>query len=261
MAKFPELRVPSFVDSDEHAYAYCCGVLTRSDEQYAADTAAVGRMEQQYRWLMDHHTMLTPKEAKKYKQYDPAMLTFLYDNAGRQMSEVMPRYHKLRDYCNRHREAYRKARSQTMPEGRVLGLEYEEYGSSRPDPVLYEIVRDTASGRMMLLGCESRRTADRLQERPQVEVGDSVLDKVRALISEHSIYKVMAYNEEPPAFPKCPQPLGAPPSWRFRCQFEGGTVACSSSHSTTPEGCRQLLTLFRRLLREGQPSADLLYDE
>ena len=80
----------------------------------------------------------------------------------------------------------RQGASQTMPTGKIKHLIYEEYGSSRPNPVYYEIKVESSTGKVMLYGPENRRL-DEAEKRPQITLSEDVLNTIRQMRNTKSI--------------------------------------------------------------------------
>ena len=191
--------VPKMLQDDEAAKYYCMDILNISDEQYSRDTAQVNDMIRHAEWVEEH---------------------------------IIERYGILAAYCDRQLQLRREARSRTMPEGNLVSFYYREYGSSRPDEVVYELRRDNASNRWQLNG---------------KEVADTVANRVRELAEREKIYQCLRTYAEPPSFPRAPLVTGGPPSWQFSCKFEGGEINSASECMPVPASCCAIVNYLKSL--------------
>ena len=214
--------LPGFLTDDKEASEYCRYVLGGSDEKYAQDTARANRIVSEIAWLIEHTLRPEGKvERKLAKQgYVLDRIFAVYQWADMMMPQVYPRYDKVKEFCDKQLQKRREALARTMPEGALVKFEYGEYGSSRPEPykVQYTLVRSD-EGRWMLNG---------------KEVGHEVADRIRLLVEQNKSYQCLDSFDEPPPFEQAPHLLGGPPSWYFRCAFEGGTISSRSECMPVP---------------------------
>lgn len=81
LADEPVKYLPKMVATDDDAYEYCESILSRTDKEYARDTADINARLRQAEWVLSNKRLLSPKEAKKYKNYNEVKLELLYDLA------------------------------------------------------------------------------------------------------------------------------------------------------------------------------------
>ena len=235
MEEATKASVPDFLLHDEAASYYCGSVLYHPEEQYSQDTARANKLISDARWILDHQVYPDEKMTKKLtkQKYDVSKLRDIYDWAVMVVQNAEPRYSILTRFCDQQFERRRNALKKTMPSGQLLRFSYEEYGSSAPRPNGCVLERDGGSGRWLLNG---------------YEVPDSVAAEVRGLAEEQRVYQCMDYYDEPPSFPQFPHQLGGPPAWRFRCEFEGGTISTGSESELLPDGCAKIVGYLKDLL-------------
>lgn len=226
--------VPKILLDDEAAKGYCMSILNISDEQYSQDTARANNVIRNAEWINQNMIMpdegMTKKLAKK--KYDTSRLDGIYCWADDILRNIHPRYGILIGFCNRQLQLRREALQKTMPQGKLVSFYYGEYGSSRPNEVVYELHRDNATNRWLLNG---------------KEVADTVADKVRELAESGKTFQCLSRYMEAPSFPKSPQVMGGPPSWRFSCKFEGGNISSESECMPVPAGCSAIVNYLKTL--------------
>lgn len=229
---------PGFLMDDKEASDYCRHVLESSDDKYAQDTARAGRIMREAEWLTKHISRPEGKAERKLakKGYDLDRIFAVYQWADMMMSSVYPRYDIMKTFCNKQLQRRRKALGRTMPEGALVKFEYGEYGSSRPEPheVQYTLKRGD-DGQWMLNGRET---------------GQNVAEKIRLLAVQNGTYRCLDSYDEPPSFEHAPHLLGGPPSWYFRCTFEGGTISSGSECMPVPVSCSVIVEYVRDTFKE-----------
>lgn len=254
LAEEPLKLPPAIVATDQAAYDYCGGMAWRSEEDYARDTATVNAWLDEMKWV-DRHLISIPVEDWKYfPGYNQEKLNMLYSYAFGALAEMSPRYAVLCNYCNGVLKDQQEARARQMPEGKVLTLDYEESGGSRPVSVFYKLFRDSVSGRVVLQGHDFE---SRSSEPLEVSLDETVMDSVRIIIEKHKIYKELRYYSLPPSFPNAPLPCGGPPAWYFRCHLEGGTVKTGSDGVSLSSGCSEVAHYLSSLLQAWEKKQNL----
>lgn len=230
--------LPGFLTDDKAASDYCRHVLEGSDEKYAQDTARANRILGEINWLTKH--LLRPEgkaEQKLAKQgYDLDRIFAVFQWADMFLPSIHPRYDIVRTFCDKQLQKRRESLGRTMPEGALVKFKYGEYGSSRPEPqeTQYTLKRSD-DGRWMLNGRE---------------VGQEVAERIRLLAVQNETYRCMDSYDEPPAFQHAPHLLGGPPSWYFRCVFEGGTISSGSECMPVPVSCSVIVEYVRNTYEE-----------
>ena len=196
----PETDVPGMLLDDEAAKTYCTNILHISDGQYSRDTAQVNDMIRNVQWVE---------------------------------ADIIERYGILTAFCDRQLQLRREALQKTMPEGKLVSFYYREYGSSRPEEVIYDLRSDKATGRWTLNGRE---------------VSDTVACKVRELAERSKAYQCLNRYVESPPFRGAPDVLGGAPSWQFYCKFEGGDINSESERGSVPAGCCAIVNYLKSLM-------------
>jgi len=229
--------VPLFLLFDHVASDYCNGILYHGEAQYTMDTVMARKVIRAAEWIMSHQCVPDEKMRKKLlkQNCDAEKLPEYYAWADMILRDLQPRYSTLTDFCERQLQHYREAMQRTMPEGRLVSFAYREFGSSRPDPVEYELNYDKEMSCWLLNG---------------FEVDASVAEEVRTLAERRKVYQCMSYYPEAPHFKNAPRLLGGPPSWSFRCQFEGGTISTGSECRPVPDACYDIVVFLRKTLDE-----------
>lgn len=241
--------INKLLQSDQNTYDYCYRILMQGEEQYAADTATINAQIAELNWVIDHQYYFDdPKTLKKLQKKHPKlnldMLYAYYNWAGEQLREMAPRYSMLRKYCDGVFEAQREAQSRTMPTGRIVSLRYEEYGSSRPQAVMYKLELDSISKTYTLSATDFE-----LREPHTITVGSEVEEHVRQLIEEHKIYRELSRYTTPPSLPGAPIPTGGAPAWEFVCKMEGGNIVSSCSDGAImSRGCTEVMDYLRSVV-------------
>lgn len=234
----------ALLQDGEQCFEYCMDAYYLSEEQYSQDTAAVRETYRQNDWIMSMCHTLTEKEVTKYHlEWFPMLM----DRAEREMSITHNRFKEVTQFCDKIYAMRRQAAAQTMPTGKIKHLIYEEYGSSRPNPVYYEIKIDPSTGKVMLYGPENRHL-DEAEKRPQTTLSEDVLNTIRQMVEEHKIY------QEPSSFYRpiltgVPPVTGGPPSWHFTCELEGGKVSTSGEQMSPPRGCTTIANYLSTFLK------------
>lgn len=229
----------------DYCFDYCMGAYRRSEEEYAKDTAAIQAVCQQNKWIIDMCQSLTEKEMKKYHLEDHGQLIAL---AVFELENTAMRYSAMTKFCEGVFQMRREAAARSMPTGKVKHFIYEEYGSSRPDPVCYEVQVDSATGKATLFGAANHRRRGQ-EERPQVAVGEEVLDTICQLIEKHKVYQELS-NYSRPRIPGVPEVTGGPPSWYFTCELEGGKVSTGGDQVNPSLGCVRIAEYLDNILRK-----------
>ncbi|MBO7052667.1 MAG: hypothetical protein J6W24_08410 [Prevotella sp.] len=235
-------EVPTFLLDDIEASRYCQEILGKSDEQYAQDTARVNKIVGDALWVMDNCFIPDDEvwEKLKKKGYDIGRLYDCRHWAETFIQSIHPRYDIMTSYCELQLKRRREAMERTMPEGALVKFEYREYGSSRPTEVLITLTRNEDGKWMLNSKEESKYLADWTQQADK-EVGEDVSDKIRQIAEQSKLYQCLNIYEEQPAFDKAPHLMGGPPSWSFRCEFEGGTISSRSECMPVPMGCAEIV--------------------
>jgi hypothetical protein len=234
----------ALLQDGDQCFDYCMDAYYRSEEQYAKDTSAVRETYRQNDWIMSMCHTLTEKEVTKYHlEWFPMLM----DKAEREMSITNNRFKEVTQFCDKIYAMRRQAAAQTMPTGKIKHLIYEEYGSSRPNPVYYEIKIDPSTGKVMLYGPENRHL-DEAEKRPQTTLSEDVLNTIRQMVEEHKIY------QEPSSFYRpiltgVPPVTGGPPSWHFTCELEDGKVSTSGEQMSPPRGCTTIANYLSTFLK------------
>ena len=122
-------------------------------------------------------------------------------------------------YCDNYWEMRHEADNREMPSGQLLFLEYEEHGSSRPEPVYAKIEPDSTGQMMVTVENVERPWTGEVLTAPASE---ELLAQIRSMIVEKKLYKMVRHSSLPAGFRNYPLPTGGPPSWSFSVQFEGG---------------------------------------
>lgn len=226
-------------------FDYCMEAYHRKDAQYARDTIAIKEAYRQNEWLIDMSRSLTEKEMKKYQLNN---IGEVIAKAEMEIYTTQERYKALTKFCNRIITMRHKAEVQNMPTGKVKHFLYEETGSSRPDPVLYEIKVDSVTGTPTLYGPQRGRFYDELGQ-ITVALQPEVLDTLREKIESEKIYQELsAYSR--PHIPDVPEITGGPPSWRFSCEFESGKIDTSGTQFSPPRGCTDIAYYLNEFLEQ-----------
>lgn len=231
----------------DNCFEYCMDAYYRPEEEYAKDTAAIKEAYRQNDWIRDMCQSLTEKEVKKYHLEDIFELMAKVEFENFQTYE---RFTAMTHFCEGVYNQRRKAAERTMPTGKLKHFLYEEYGSSRPDPVYYEVFVDSVTGKATLLGAENRRMGGP-EGRPQVAIGEEVLDTICQMIEKNKIYKELGYYSRP-HIPDVPEITGGPPSWRFNCELEGGEISTGGTQMRPPHGCIHIANYLEDLLKAKQ---------
>lgn len=232
--KVTETEIPGLLLDDEVAKTYCMNILNISDEQYSRDTARVNAVICDAQWITEHQILPDDGMSKKLakKKYDTGKLDEIYCWAENVLHSVYPRYGILTDFCDRQLRLRREALQKTMPGGKLISFYYREYGSSRPDEVIYELRSDISTGHWQLNGRE---------------VADTVAYKVRELAERGKAYQCLSHYMESPHFQDAPHTLGGLPSWQFCCKFEGGEINSESECEPVPANFCAILNYLKSL--------------
>jgi hypothetical protein len=235
--------LPKFLLNGEHATEYCKQVVYLTDEQYSADSAAASGYVERLKALAGQFSRVKEKHLDEFGLR--GMDYLLYSK----LSEVEPRQQTLMDYCNNRREALRNARQRTMPEGRLLKFCYEEWGSSRPNPVKVTIEPDD-QGTMQVSASTRKRHADDGEGVIKILATETILNELRQRIEAGKVYQMLGNYDMPHLFPDYPLPLGGPPSWMFVAECEGGKI--STGGESGPVGvCGEIGYWLLNLVNEG----------
>ena len=231
----PHSSLLEVLQNADKCFEYCMDAYYRPESEYTQDTAALKELYRQNDWTLDMCQSLTEKEVKKYQlDWFPALMV----RAEQENFNTYPRFEEVTQFCDALYERRRKAAAQTMPAGKIKHLVYEEYGSSRPTPVYFEIKVDAATGKAMLYGPENRRVEES-EKHPQVALEAEDLNTIRQMIEEHKIYQALP-NYFRPIIEDVPPVTGGPPSWYFTCEFEGGMVSTEGDQMRPPRGCTEI---------------------
>lgn len=210
--------LPKFLLNGERATEYCEKVVYLTDEQYSADSAAASGFVEQLKALAGQYRRVKEKHLDAFglRGFD----VLLYDK----LSKVEPRQQTLLNYCNNRREAVRNARRCSMPDGRLLKFSYEEWGSSRPNPVKVT-VSPNDQGAMEISAYARRHRSDDGEGVVKMPATEKILSELRQRIEAGKVYQMLGNYDMPHLFPDYPLPLGGPPSWMFVAEFEGGKIS------------------------------------
>ncbi|MBO4430907.1 MAG: hypothetical protein J5790_06170 [Bacteroidaceae bacterium] len=235
--------VLEILKNGELCFNYCMSAYNRPVEEYARDTAAIQEVYRLNDWTKEMCQTLTEKEVKKYHlEWHPALV----QRAAEENISIYERFAVLTRFCDKVYEMRRKAATQTMPTGKVKHLIYEEYGSSRPTPVHYEIKIDEATGKVTLYGFKDR-FMDESAPLPQVALGEEELNTIRQMIEKHKIYQELSSYTRP-HIPNVPEITGGPPTWYFNCELEDGKVSTGGDQISPPRGCTEIANYLSKLL-------------
>ena len=229
----------------DNCFEYCMDAYYRPEEEYAKDTAAIKEAYRQNDWIRDMCQSLTEKEVKKYHLEDIFELMAKVEFENFQTYE---RFTAMTHFCEGVYNQRRKAAERTMPTGKLKHFLYEEYGSSRPDPVYYEVFVDSVTGKATLLGAENRRMGGP-EGRPQVAIGEEVLDTIRQKIEKNKLYQELSYYSRPDIPGVIPTP-GGPPAWEFTCELEGGKISIGGDQVSPTRGCEEIADYLRPMLEK-----------
>lgn len=236
--------VLEILKNGEVCFNYCMGAYNRPIEEYARDTAAIQEVYRLNDWTKELCQTLTEKEVKKYHlEWFPALV----HRAEEENFTTYERFTILTRFCDRVYDMRRKAANQTMPTGKIKHFIYEEYGSSRPTPVHYEIKTDVSTGKVMLYGFKNRRMDESVPQ-PQVALGEAELNTIRQMIEKHKLYQELSSYTRP-HIPNVPEITGGPPTWNFNCELEGGEVSTSGDQISPPRGCTEIANYLSNLLK------------
>ena len=230
--------------NNEACFDFCMNSYYRPEEEYAKDTTAIMAAYQQNDWILKMCESLTEKERKKYHLEDVEgwMQQIMFEKY-----QTRERYDAMTRFCDGIYNQRRRAAVRTMPTGKLKHFLYEEFGSSRPDPVYYEVLVDSATGKAILRSMESRRMGGH-EGQPQVAVGKEVLEKICQMVEQKELYKKLEYYSRP-HIPGVPEITGGPPSWNFTCELENGKISMGGSQMDSPNGCEEIANYLDGLLR------------
>ena len=218
------LSMPEWMRNDDLCFDYCLNMGYRKEEQYRADTAQVlGRWRQCEKLLDAYHVLLNnPKLMKKLKVSPEAMSVMELSFEDLLNPSYRERFAAMCRYCNNYWDLRHEADAREMPQGRLLRLEYEEHGSSRPNPVYVKIEPDSTGQMTVTVENASRPWTGEMLSAP---ASDELLTRVRNFVEEQKIHKMVRYHSLPSGFREHPLPTGGPPSWSFSAKFEGGQLS------------------------------------
>ena len=212
------IPIPPFLRNNEKANDYAAGILYLSDEQYTADTTEVGNCLRSTENLISQYQRLTPRDAEKYELV--GWDVFLHER----LHDIAMRYDVLHTYCEKQRKAMQRARQQTMPKGRLLEFSYEEWGSSRPNPVNIAIKPDN-DGRQYVIVSNRRFYDEQDNNNQKVLATEAILQEFRQRIEAAKVFQLLPNYSLAALYRDVPLPLGGPPSWHFSATFEGGSIS------------------------------------
>jgi len=241
----PQCPLLEVLKDGERCFDYCMNAYYRPESEYAQDTASLRDMYRQNDWIKDICQSLTENEVKKYQlEWFPALMV----KAEQENFDSYPRFAEVSQFCDALYERRRQAATQTMPAGKILHLVYEEYGSSRPTPIYFEIQVDATTGKALLYGPENRHM-DESEKHPQATLDTEDLNTIRQMIEEHKIYQSLS-NYYRPVIHDVPPVTGGPPSWYFTCELEGGKISTEGRQMSPPQGCTEIASyLITKYLR------------
>lgn len=221
------LSMPEWMRSDELAFDYCNNMAYQKEEQYCADTTLVIACFRQSEQLWDAYQVLlaNPKLVKKLKVNSEAMAVMEQSVDDLRDPLLYERFAAVRTNADRYWQMRHEADARKMPEGRLLTMSYEEYGSSRPYPVFVKIEPDS-TGRMMVTVVNAERpwTGEMLL----AMASEELLAQVRSFIEAKKVHKMLRHSSLPTGFRDFPLPTGGPPSWSFYARFEDGSLSVSN---------------------------------
>ncbi len=224
-------------------FDFCMQAYSMPEADYQRTTKNIEDAYEQNAWMREMCGSLTPKEVKKYKLGDIGMLLTLLDE---EEHLTRPRYEAVTKFCNSIFTMRHKAEVSNMPKGKINYFLYTEYGSSRPDPVYYEVKRDSATGKPILYGPEWGRIK-REVGRLRVELDEAVLDTLRQQIEAEKLYQALGFYSRP-HIPDVPEITGGPPSWDFKCELEGGSISSGGAQFSPPSGCIKISYYLEQFL-------------
>lgn len=227
------IPLPKFLQSNELANEYCSHVLTLRNEQYATDSIAAVEYIVRLKRLIDQFYRVKPK-------YMESLGLMGFDGMiHMRLNEVQPRCSTLLNYCNKRRQAKREAQLRSMPQGKLLSFCYEEWGSSRPNPVKVAVSAN-ADGEMEVAAYDRyNRYDDEKNAVKKILASEAVLSELRQRIEKNKLYQLLGNYDEPCLFRDVPQLTGGPPSWMFKAVFEDGTVSSGGDHGPVLE-CQKI---------------------
>lgn len=241
-------EVPAFLLDDMAASLYCIEILCKTDEQYNEDIARANKVIDEAQWVLDNCFMPEGEVEVQLRKKGYTIDRMLYCRhwAEEFTQRIHPRYDIMVSHCELQLKRRREALERPMPEGELVKFEYREYGSSRPTEVLVTLTRVNSDKWMLNCTEESKDVADRIRQ-VHKEVDKEVAVKIRQMAEQSKLYQCLYYYEEQPSFEKAPHLLGGPPSWSFRCVFEGGTISSESECMPVPEGCTEIVNYLRKI--------------
>lgn len=236
------IPIPPFLRSNEKANEYAAGILYISNEQYTADTTVVGNCLRSTENLITQYQRLTPRDAEKYELV--GWEVFLQER----LHDIIMRYDVLHTYCEKKREAIQRARQQTMPEGRLLEFSYEEWGSSRPDPVSIAIKPDS-DGHQYIIINSSRLYDEQDNNSQKVPASEAIMQEFRQRIEAAKVFQLLPNYSLTALYRDVPLPLGGPPSWHFSATFEGGRIS-TGGECGPREVCAEIVQWLVKKIRD-----------
>lgn len=237
--------VPVFVSGNRIAESYCDGISRIDRARYDADIKAAEDYFTETKWLVDVYGSMQGKQKKKIDES-------VVDALRKSLYEDGARYQTLRNYCDTMMRVKEEAAVRAMPKGKVVSIEYSEWGSPRPYKVFYDLKTDS-------LGQATLNVADNQKVYPdRVKVTAEELDTIRGMIENGKIYSFYSNYPEVGGFPGEPIMLGGPASWSFMAQFDSGeklSVTVSRRRTFDEVGVivRYLYNLFESRRVSGKP--------
>ena len=213
--------------TDALCFDYCMSMPYQKEGKYRADVELVERRWKQCEKLWDAFMVLenNPKLVKKLKVSDEAMAVMSQTHEDLHNPSIHERFSVMCRYCDNYWKMRHEADQCEMPGGRLLYLEYEEHGSSRPIPVYAKIEPDSMGQMMVSVANTERPWTGEMLTAP---ASDELLAQIRSMIEEKKLYKMIRYSSLPGGFRNYPLPTGGPPSWSFSAQFEEGRLSSSN---------------------------------
>ena len=231
---------------DEACFSYCMDAYHKKETDFANDTAKILNVYRQNDWIIRMCETLSEKEVKKYQleDYGDTLQLALTENYS-----TRERFDAMLKFYDNIFTMRREAEARTMPKGKMTYLLYEEYGSSRPDPVFFEIKVDPATGKATLYGPENDRIIREIGERLTVALDETAIDTIRQIVERKELYKKLSYYSRP-HIPGVPEITGGPPSWRFTYKAEEGSFSTGGEQMTPSAGCIDIADYLKVFLRK-----------
>lgn len=232
--------------NDEACFSYCMDAYHKKEADFANDTAKILNVYRQNDWIIRMCESISEKEVKKYQLED---WQYIIQTALMENNSTRDRFDAVLKYYDRIFTMRREAEARTMPKGKMTYFRYEEYGSSRPDPVYYEIKVDSATGKATLYGPENDRIRREIGERLTVALDETAIDTIRQIVEKEKIYQKLSYYSRP-HIPRVPEITGGPPSWNFTYQTADGRISTGGNQVSPPKGCIDIANYLNVFLRK-----------